>query len=108
MTWFNLPTLVSDNPTRNPHPTVAKTNSPVPKATSPPTKGKKPKPITRCPHCDKQFSSNRNMREHIQRVHNKIRPYKCDLCDKRFFTNSDLKSHQAVHGLGIVHKEGYL
>ncbi|CAB4066980.1 DET1 [Lepeophtheirus salmonis] len=36
----------------------------------------------KCPKCDKTFKRAFNMRIHIDRVHNKSRPFACDVCSK--------------------------
>ena len=53
-----------------------------------------------CPHCNQTFRRMYNMKTHVDRVHNKVKPFKCDSCDKSFATNSDLKQHLATHGQG--------
>lgn len=53
-----------------------------------------------CPQCNKTFRRLFNMRTHVNRVHNKVKPFTCNTCDKAFATNSDLKQHMVVHGQG--------
>ena len=57
-----------------------------------------------CPQCNQTFRRLFNMKTHINRVHNKVKPYKCDKCDKSFATNSDLKQHLNTHGEGKLFK----
>ena len=57
-----------------------------------------------CPHCDKKFMRGYNMRVHIERVHNKSKPWQCQFCEKTFATTSDLKQHLSSHGMGKIHK----
>ena len=45
-----------------------------------------------------------NMRVHIERVHNKNKPWQCQFCEKTFATTSDLKQHLSSHGMGKIHK----
>ena len=47
----------------------------------------------KCPQCDKMFMRGYNMRVHIDRVHNKHKPWQCQFCEKSFATTSDLKQH---------------
>ena len=61
-------------------------------------------PSVPCPHCDKKFMRGYNMRVHIERVHNKNKPWKCQFCEKTFATTSDLKQHLSSHGMGKIHK----
>ena len=44
------------------------------------------------------------MRVHIERVHNKSKPWQCQFCEKTFATTSDLKQHLSSHGMGKIHK----
>ena len=39
------------------------------------------------------FMRGYNMRVHIDRVHNKHKPWQCQFCEKSFATTSDLKQH---------------
>ena len=57
-----------------------------------------------CPQCNQTFRRLFNLKTHINRVHNKVKPYKCDKCDKAFATNSDLKQHLNTHGEGKLFK----
>jgi len=57
-----------------------------------------------CPQCNKMFMRAYNMRVHIDRVHNKVKPFQCEFCDKSFSTTSDLKQHLSAHGMGKIHK----
>ncbi len=57
-----------------------------------------------CPHCKQTFRRLYNMKTHINRVHNKVKPFKCERCDKSFATNSDLKQHLGTHGAGKMFK----
>ena len=61
-------------------------------------------PNVPCPHCDKKFMRGYNMRVHIERVHNKSKPWQCQFCEKTFATTSDLKQHLSSHGMGKIHK----
>ena len=57
-----------------------------------------------CPHCQQTFRRLYNMKTHINRVHNKVKPFACNRCDKSFATKSDLKQHLSTHGEGRVFK----
>ena len=61
-------------------------------------------PNVPCPHCPKKFMRGYNMRVHIERVHNKSKPWQCQFCEKTFATTSDLKQHLSSHGMGKIHK----
>ena len=61
-------------------------------------------PSVPCPHCPKKFMRGYNMRVHIERVHNKSKPWQCQFCEKTFATTSDLKQHLSSHGMGKIHK----
>jgi len=61
-------------------------------------------PTVPCPQCDKKFMRPYNMRVHVDRVHNKVKPWACQFCEKIFATTSDLKQHLASHGFGKIHK----
>jgi len=61
-------------------------------------------PSVPCPHCPKLFMRGYNMRVHIDRVHNKSKPWQCQYCTKTFATTSDLKQHLSSHGMGKIHK----
>ena len=65
---------------------------------------KKGAPSVPCPHCPKLFMRGYNMRVHIERVHNKSKPWQCQFCEKTFATTSDLKQHLSSHGMGKIHK----
>ena len=52
-----------------------------------------------CEYCDKEFSSRKNLRQHIRRIHFKIIE-KCPVCDK-YFDKEYLKKH-----IRTVHKDG--
>ena len=83
-----------------------------------------------CPHCDKELSSMRGLKEHIKKVHEKIpclecgrmvgpavmsihmqshlpdelKKYKCDICGKGFPTNQHFKDHKNIHTGEKPHK----
>ena len=65
-------------------------------------------PSIPCPHCPKLFMRGYNMRVHIDRVHNKSKPWQCQYCVKTFATTSDLKQHLSSHGMGKIHKVKHL
>ncbi|XP_053676154.1 zinc finger protein 26 [Anopheles nili] len=55
-----------------------------------------------CSMCEKKFSSNYQLNIHEQR-HKKQKCHKCPHCDKSFFVEADLKNH-IQHHLGIKQK----
>ena len=57
----------------------------------------------RCEYCDKVFSCNKNLRQHIKRVHFKILE-KCPDCDK-YFAKEYLKLHREAVQLKKQRKE---
>ena len=50
-----------------------------------------------CHICGFTFSSNYNVKKHIQAVHENQRPYKCHLCDKSFKTIPARQYHVNTH-----------
>jgi hypothetical protein len=76
-----------------------------------------------CPHCAKELSSMRGLKDHVKKVHEKIpclecgrmvgptvmsihmqshlpddlKKYKCDVCGKGFPTNQHFKDHRNIH-----------
>ena len=43
-----------------------------------------------CILCDKTFTSNQNLNNHIASVHEKLKPHRCDLCNASFASKSHL------------------
>ena len=63
--------------------------------------GKAPNPnnkfICEYRECDKSFAYSRNLRLHVQKIHEKI-SFKCDHCSRIFTENASLKKHiKVVH-----------
>ena len=52
-----------------------------------------------CPECNKSFSTNGNMKNHIQTIHKHIRPFKCPYisCNKEYSNKSRLDVHIRTH-----------
>ena len=46
-----------------------------------------------CHICDKSFAANRNLLDHIARVHEEKKPFKCDNCGVCFGTKQILQRH---------------
>ena len=46
-----------------------------------------------CPICKKELKKNIGLKQHIQFVHEKLRPFMCHICKKEFVLNGDLKRH---------------
>ena len=53
-----------------------------------------------CKICSKPICSDYNMKQHIDRVHKKVKPFKCQLCSKAFGYQTVLNLH-----IDIVHKK---
>lgn len=52
-----------------------------------------------CPECNKSFSTNGNMKNHILTIHKNIRPFKCPFedCKKEYSNQSRLDVHIRTH-----------
>jgi hypothetical protein len=48
-----------------------------------------------CPICDIEVTSEQNLENHIQLVHDGKMPIKCPICDEGFASESILKDHLA-------------
>ena len=46
-----------------------------------------------CETCGKDFSTNENLKHHIKRVHEGLKPNICCYCERPFASNSDLNKH---------------
>ena len=57
--------------------------------------------ILKCSKCDKSFSRQRNLVDHIMIVHENIRPFKCEICDKAHGKKSELTKHVKIFHEGI-------
>ena len=47
----------------------------------------------KCQQCDKGFSHPRNLKRHIETIHDGVKKYKCDFCGKDFNQSAHLKGH---------------
>ena len=56
--------------------------------------GKKP---YECNLCDKIFTVNSSLKQHIESVHEKKKPFNCDTCKSSFTLESALKQHLSIH-----------
>jgi hypothetical protein len=54
---------------------------------------KRKKKLFICPICKKELKKNIGLKQHIQFVHEKLRPFMCHICKKEFVLNGDLKRH---------------
>jgi len=60
----------------------------------------------KCSICNKPFSSKDAVRQHIQRIHDRLRPFECThgTCELTFCTGIEMRRHiQSVHGSGRPH-----
>ena len=58
----------------------------------------------KCVLCSKNFSSKRNLNNHISSVHEGLKNHKCETCGKAFSQLHHLKGHiRSVHQ-GTIHK----
>lgn len=87
-----------------PKPQVSVVSQNVEKKAAVTSKAKGDEVKATCPHCGQTFRRLYNMKTHIDRVHNKVKPFKCNRCDKSFATKSDLKQHLSTHGEGRLFK----
>ncbi|XP_030837309.1 zinc finger protein Xfin isoform X2 [Strongylocentrotus purpuratus] len=49
-----------------------------------------------CPHCFKEFNSQKDMKRHTN-IHTGLKPYACDTCGKSFSQSCSLKRHLVTH-----------
>ena len=49
-----------------------------------------------CTYCEKKFSSNHLLKQHLRR-HTGERPFSCNYCEKRFTQSHSLQSHEFIH-----------
>lgn len=50
-----------------------------------------------CPHCERYFSRNTFLKNHIMSVHEKEKPFVCSECGKTFSRMDSMKRHGALH-----------
>jgi hypothetical protein len=59
----------------------------------------------KCDHCDKAFGQKRNLGDHINRIHKKIKSYSCEWCSYTSCTKRELKGHSIRnHNLKNAHR----
>lgn len=51
----------------------------------------------KCPHCEKGFASNYELKSHLQVHENRPSAFSCDVCDKKFRRLKNLVLHQKRH-----------
>ncbi|KAH3873265.1 hypothetical protein DPMN_036496 [Dreissena polymorpha] len=62
-----------------------------------------------CTHCGQFLKGKNTLKQHIERVHLKIREHPCQICPKEFFTESDLDHHTlTVHTRKCIKCQGYV
>nr|XP_019554729.2 zinc finger protein 8 [Aedes albopictus]XP_019554730.2 zinc finger protein 8 [Aedes albopictus] len=50
-----------------------------------------------CKICEKQFSRQSNLLQHLRLKHEEHRPFRCDICGKSYFTEQDMLGHRQNH-----------
>lgn len=50
-----------------------------------------------CRACAKRFGTKNNMQRHVAMVHRKERPFECQFCKHKFPTRSCVKRHEHTH-----------
>ena len=50
----------------------------------------------KCEICDKEFKSNKGLKEHINIVHKLMKEHQCNICQKVFKLQSQLTSHVKI------------
>ena len=59
-----------------------------------------------CSFCQKVYQGpQRNLMDHIDRVHLKVRSYECQFCDKKYASKSQLCTHLKLKHLNVQSKE---
>jgi len=53
--------------------------------------------MCQCPLCGEMFKGVSNLKSHIARVHENLRPHHCPLCEKAFKQKMHLKYHLKTH-----------
>lgn len=61
-----------------------------------------------CDVCGKMFQTCSSVKEHILKVHSKVKPFLCDLCGSSFYSASKLKVHTQNAHLQIRNHECHL
>ena len=51
----------------------------------------------KCELCERCYSSTNALKEHKQRVHQKLRRYQCEFCSHKAFKKSELARHLKTH-----------
>ena len=50
-----------------------------------------------CPQCQRSYDTKNELKEHVDKTHNKLYRYRCELCGKCFFARSLYLDHVAAH-----------
>ena len=50
-----------------------------------------------CKDCNRNFTTNSNLKKHIATIHQKVRNFKCDICNKTFTNRTNLKVHKSIN-----------
>ncbi|XP_050520197.1 histone H4 transcription factor-like isoform X2 [Daktulosphaira vitifoliae] len=58
----------------------------------------------KCPQCDASFSRATQLATHIRYRHINVKPFKCHLCDSKFVRKQDLTNHLRIHEPGPLFK----
>ncbi|CAB3261153.1 unnamed protein product [Arctia plantaginis] len=51
----------------------------------------------KCDYCDKMFTRNSFMKDHVRRIHLKEKNVPCSICNEKFFDNYLLRMHMVKH-----------
>ena len=61
-----------------------------------------------CNKCDQRFNNGKALKEHMQAIHEKVKPFSCLLCEYKCVKYGNLNTHRnAVHKLDNLPKPEY-
>ena len=50
-----------------------------------------------CPQCQRSYDTKDGLKQHVDRMHNKLYRYRCETCEKGFLNRSHYYDHVAAH-----------